>query len=152
VVYRARYSNFRCPFKRCQVGGAACIFSWSLSVPCFHFVLCKSKSILEIGEIRLYVLRLLGIRANLWEISHNPNVAIVFAIISDGSAGALTVIKSWSRPQTESGIAYAAGLFNALTAFAIIRLWSFAESAFPIFLVAEYTVLLVAAYHRKFRI
>jgi hypothetical protein len=86
----------------------------------------------------------------LWGITHNPNIAIIFAIISDGFAGTPTIIKSWRHPKTESAGAYIAGLFNALTSFSALKILSFAELAFPIFLVIEYTFLSVAAYHHKF--
>ncbi len=86
----------------------------------------------------------------LWGITKEPNIAIAFAIASDGLAAFPTLIKSWKHPETESVVAYTTGLFNALTSFAAIKLWGFSELAFPIYLVIANSSLIFAVWRRKF--
>ena len=71
----------------------------------------------------------------LWGITKQPVVAIIFSILSDGFAAIPTLIKSWKYPETETVNAYAAGLFCALTSFVAVKMWSFSEVAFPVYLV-----------------
>lgn len=85
----------------------------------------------------------------LWGITKEPNIAIVFAIASDGLAAFPTLVKSWKHPETESAIVYTTGLFNALTSFAAIKLWGFSELAFPIYLVIATSSLTVAVWREK---
>jgi len=85
----------------------------------------------------------------LWAITKEPNAAIVLAILSDGIATIPTLTKSWTNPETETGLAYLTGLFNALTSFAAIKIWGFAELAFPIYLVITCFLLVFALYRRK---
>lgn len=85
----------------------------------------------------------------LWWITKDPQIAIIFAIASDGLAALPTLVKSWSYPESESGIAYTTGLFNALTSFAAIKTMSFSEYAFPVYLVIANTALIFAVYRRK---
>lgn len=85
----------------------------------------------------------------LWAITNEANIAIVFAIASDGLAAFPTLIKSWKHPESESVIAYTTGLFNALTSFAAIKLWGFSELAFPIYLVIANSSLIFSLWHLK---
>src|SRR6185369_4374074 len=57
----------------------------------------------------------------LWAITREPLVAIAFAIVSDGLAAVPTLVKSWKYPETETVVAYIAGLISASTAFLAIR-------------------------------
>ncbi len=84
----------------------------------------------------------------LWRVTHQPDIAIIFAILSDTFAAVPTLIKSWHHPDTESGEIYAAGLFGALTSFAAIHTWTFSSYAFPIYLVFINSSLTFAVYHR----
>jgi hypothetical protein len=85
----------------------------------------------------------------LWAITKEANVAIVFAILSDGSAAIPTLIKSWRHPETESVGPYIAGLFSALTSFTAIKTWNFASLAFPTYLVLVCILLSSFVYRRK---
>ncbi len=86
----------------------------------------------------------------LWWITKEPNIAIVFAITSDGVAAVPTLIKSWKYPETESVVAYMAGLLSALTSFAALKLWGFSELAFPVYLVIANAILVFAVWKHKF--
>ncbi|MEK6646332.1 MAG: hypothetical protein AABY84_06645 [Candidatus Firestonebacteria bacterium] len=85
----------------------------------------------------------------LWGITKEPVVAIVFAIASDGLAAVPTLIKSWKYPETETVDVYTTGLFGALTSFTVIKMWSFAEIAFPIYLVVASSVFIVSFYRKR---
>ena len=85
----------------------------------------------------------------LWGITKEANVAIIFAILSDGSAAIPTLIKAWRHPETESGGPYVAGLFSALTSFVAIKTWNFSSLAFPTYLVAVCILLSTFVYRRK---
>jgi hypothetical protein len=85
----------------------------------------------------------------LWGITKEPSIAILFAILSDGSAAVPTLIKSWKYPKTEHPSVYAAGLFSALTSFTVIKSWAFAEVAFQIYLIIVCSLLLLFMYREK---
>ena len=85
----------------------------------------------------------------LWFLTDDPNVAIVFAMASDGLAAVPTLKKAWAHPKTESVWPYMVGVFNALTSFGAISLWSFPEYAFPSYLIAINIVLVLSVYHKR---
>ena len=85
----------------------------------------------------------------LWGITKEPSIAIIFAIASDGSAALPTLVKAWKYPATETGTPYVTGVFNALTSFTAIKIWSFSSYAFPIYLVVTCTLLALAVYRKK---
>ncbi len=85
----------------------------------------------------------------LWGITKQPNIAIIFSIIGDGLAAIPTLIKSWKHPETETVDAYTTSLFNSLTSFAAIKMWTFAEIAFPVYLVFVNSVLIISILRKK---
>ena len=81
----------------------------------------------------------------LWGITQVGNLAILFAIASDGLAAVPTIVKSYKAPETEK---YQVYLFNGLGAAVTlftIKQWDFAHYAFPfyIFLVGFILFLLI---------
>ena len=87
----------------------------------------------------------------LWGITKQPAIAIIFAIISDFIAAVPTLIKSWKHPEAEIATSYATGLINALTSFGAIKMWGFAELAFPIYLVIIDSSLTLAVIRKKIK-
>jgi len=87
----------------------------------------------------------------LWGITKQPIIAIIFSIVSDGFAASPTLIKAWKYPETESGFAFFAGIFNALTSFAAIKVWDFSSLAFPIYLVIANFLILASIYKGKIK-
>ena len=79
----------------------------------------------------------------LWVITKEANIAIIFSIISDASAGFPTLKKAWTNPETESVLIYATGIISALTSFAAVEYGIFSEYAFPIYLLLMNTILVV---------
>jgi hypothetical protein len=83
-----------------------------------------------------------GLAIILWYLTSNPNVAIVFAIVSDALAAVPTLLKAWRNPQTESAWPYLIGIFVPLTSFLVASAWNFSELAFPSYLIMINILLL----------
>jgi uncharacterized membrane protein HdeD (DUF308 family) len=77
-----------------------------------------------------------GLAVVLWLLTSNPNLAIIFAIISDALAAVPTLTKAWHNPETESAWPFIIGTFSPLTSFLAATTWAFSELAFPIYLIA----------------
>jgi len=86
-----------------------------------------------------------------WAATRDPNVAILFAIASDGSAAVPTLSKAWKHPESENSLPFAVGLVSALSSFLAATLWSFSEYAFPAYLAVVNCVILYSIYHTKLR-
>lgn len=84
----------------------------------------------------------------LWAVTKDPNVAILFAIVSDAFAAVPTLVKIWNFPKTEIRWPYVTALFSALTSFGVIKTWHFSSYAFAAYLVIIDT-LLILAFSRK---
>jgi len=85
----------------------------------------------------------------LWAITKEPVIAIILAIASDAFVAIPTLMKSWKYPETETVDAYTTGLFSSLTSFAAIKMWSFAEIAFPVYLVIVNLSLIISILRKK---
>jgi len=90
-----------------------------------------------------------GLALVLWYVTKNPNVAIAFAIASDGLAAIPTLTKAWCHPETESAWPYIVGVFNALTSFGAATMWTFLDYAFPLYLIAINVTLSLTVYNKK---
>ena len=85
----------------------------------------------------------------MWAVTKDANLAIIFAIASDGFAAMPTLKKAWINPETESGMPYITGLIGATTSFVAISSWVFPQYAYPIFLVFADSSLIFSIYHSK---
>lgn len=85
-----------------------------------------------------------------WAATRNPNLAIVFSILSDALAAVPTLIKGWHYPETESAGPYLTGVFSASTSFLAITAWTFSQYAFPAYLVVMNILLVLSIYAKKF--
>jgi hypothetical protein len=90
-----------------------------------------------------------GLALGLWFVTKDPNVAIAFAIASDGLASIPTLTKAWNHPETESAWPFIVGIFNASTSFGAATMWTFSEYAFPAYLIAINIMLVSSVYNRK---
>ncbi len=72
----------------------------------------------------------------LWAITKQPEVAIIFSILSDGLAAVPTLTKAWSHPETESVGPFVGGLLSQMTSFFAIQTWTMTSFAFPVYLVS----------------
>ena len=70
-----------------------------------------------------------------WTISGHGDVAIAFSLLADGLAGLPTLIKSWREPQSEHYAPYLASAISAGITFLTISNWTFANYAFPAYIL-----------------
>ena len=97
-----------------------------------------------------YVCGLLsGLALVLWYVTEDPNVAITFAIVSDGLASIPTLTKGWKHPETESAWPFMVGAFNASTSFWAFTMWTFSAYAFPAYLIVINILLFFSVYKKK---
>lgn len=80
----------------------------------------------------------------LWYVTSNANIAIVFAIATDALAAVPTIVKAWKNPETESTWPFTIGMLSPLTSFLAASSWSFAELAFPSYLIAINLVIFIS--------
>ena len=78
----------------------------------------------------------------LWLVTANDTVALFSFIVADLLAGLPTVLKSWRDPSSESPSAFLGGTLSTLVTLATVTVWTSAEVAFPIFVLA-YNVFLL---------
>ena len=90
-----------------------------------------------------------GLALVLWYVTKDPNIAITFAIASDGLASIPTLTKAWNHPETESAWPYIVGVFNALTSFGAATMWTFSEYAFPAYLIVMNVMIFFSVYNKK---
>ena len=89
-----------------------------------------------------------GLAIALWYVTKDPNIAIIFAIISDAFAAVPTLIKGWHNPETESAWPYIIGVFSPLSSFLVATTWMFSELVFPTYLIVI-NVLLVFSVSKR---
>lgn len=92
-----------------------------------------------------------GVAIVLWYITEDPNLAIVFAILSDLIAAVPTLIKAWHNPETESQWPFVVGLFSPMTSFLAVTAWTFSALAFPTYLIAINILLVTLIKGKPFR-
>ena len=90
-----------------------------------------------------------GLALILWYITTDPNVAIVFAIASDGAASIPTLTKAWRYPETESVWPFITGVFGASSSLVALTLWVFSGYAFPAYLLLINAMFLIAVFNKK---
>lgn len=90
-----------------------------------------------------------GLALVLWQVTANPNIAIILAIASDGLATVPTIVKGWSHPETESPWPFIVGFFAPMTSFAVARIWSLSAVGFSAYLTVVNFMMIISIYHKK---
>jgi len=103
----------------------------------------------KLGKFDVFCGLLSALALLLWLVTRDPNVAITFAIASDGLASIPTLTKAWRYPETESGWAFAVGVFNASTSFVAAPIWTFSQIAFPAYLIAINLMLVISVCNKQ---
>lgn len=85
----------------------------------------------------------------LWAVTKNPNMAILFSILADFSAGFPTLKKALMYPETESWGAYAISTAGFILSILAIQIWTFENYAFVGYLAVMNGVLAVLAFRRR---
>ena len=70
----------------------------------------------------------------LWQITRIGNVAIMFSILADLSAGIPTLVKSYKYPETENWIEFLSSFTSVTIAMLTFKTWTFAYYAFPLYI------------------
>jgi hypothetical protein len=84
-----------------------------------------------------------GLALVIWFVTKDPNLAIIFAIVSDALAAVPTLIKAWNNPETESAWPFIIGVFSPMTSFLAATVWGFSELAFPTYLIVINIILVL---------
>jgi hypothetical protein len=92
-----------------------------------------------------------GIAIILLYVTNDPNLAIIFAIVSDALAAVPTLTKAWHNPMTESSWPFIIGVFSPMTCFLVATTWAFSELAFPTYLIVI-NILFVFSMSKKVKI
>jgi len=90
-----------------------------------------------------------GLTLVLWYVTDNPNLAIIFAIVSDALAAVPTLRKAWRNPETESAWPFIVGLFSPMTSFIVATLWAFSELAYPLYLIVINLLFVISVLRRR---
>ena len=81
----------------------------------------------------------------LWQITSVANIAILFAILTEGAATLPTITKSYTHPETELAWTYLASAAAGVITLLIIKDWSFANYSFAAFYTIEMLIVYVLA-------
>jgi hypothetical protein len=79
----------------------------------------------------------------LWHLTKTANLAILFGILADFFASLPTVVKAYHAPHTEQDRVFLLSIVAAVITLMVIRTWSFASYAWPVYLVGLNTLFVV---------
>ncbi len=82
-----------------------------------------------------------------WQVSGNPVVGVVFAIVADAVAYVPAFVKTWKRPETESQWFYSIGIIS--TGLSLMAYKLEAASAFQIWLLVCDGIMLICIYQGR---
>lgn len=85
----------------------------------------------------------------VWYMSKDPNLAIIFSILSDLMAAIPTYRKIWYYPNSEAPIFYAGGIFSDSTGLITATKWTIASVSFALYLILLDVSLLVLIFYRR---
>jgi hypothetical protein len=85
----------------------------------------------------------------LYVLTHNLDISILFAILSDALAFIPTFIKSWKYPESESVTGYSFCIISNIIGLLIIKDWSFAIYSFGVYLVIFNITETIILYRKK---
>lgn len=84
----------------------------------------------------------------LWAVTKDPAVAVFFAILADGLASLPTLVKSWTHPETETGVPFVLALFNSILGVYASGGLVFAKTGFLIYVVIINACIIVGIYNK----
>ena len=85
----------------------------------------------------------------IWKMTNEPNLAVLFAILSDALAALPTYIKIWLFPYTERPFFYIGGTFSSLTSLIAAPNNKLTTIGFAVYLVVLNTSLMLLIYFRQ---
>ena len=87
-----------------------------------------------------------------WQLADSPLVAVLLATTANTLAYVPTFMKAWNYPETESRLIFITSFLSAILIIPAIPVWTIANSAFQIGLMATTGAMLVAIYRKDFGI
>lgn len=100
----------------------------------FFISFINKKSHWKLGLFDLICASLSFCGILLWYLSKAPNIAILFSILADASAGLPTIVKAFYAPETESYLIYFLGMISAVITLLTIKSWTLAQYGFPLYI------------------
>lgn len=85
----------------------------------------------------------------LWLAADLPIYAVLLAATADFFAAIPTIKKSWTNPESETGIAYVMSLCSVLVTIPTIKVFDIQNTAFQIYLLVVNIILIVAIYRKR---
>ncbi len=85
----------------------------------------------------------------LYILTHNLELSIIFAILSDTLAFVPTYIKSWKYPESESIAGYSWCIPANIIGLLVIKDWSFAIYSFGLYFVVSNVVEVIILYRKR---
>lgn len=85
----------------------------------------------------------------LWRLTGEGNVAIALSVAADSIAILPIVVKAWRFPHSETPVAFAGVLVNASIAILVLNRYTFADLAFPVYLLISALILEVVIIGRQ---
>ncbi len=86
----------------------------------------------------------------VWILADSPRLAIVLAATGDGFAALPTIKKTWTNPETETGLTYVASLVSVLLVLPSIPIWNIENASFQVYLLAVNMLLILSVYRKCF--
>lgn len=105
----------------------------------------NKKAVWKLGKFDFLCGALSLIGLFLWYITKVGNVAIAFGILADGFALLPTIVKTYNFPKTENGWMWLAGSIGAIFTILTIKDWTFATSAFPVYILLSDLIIFFLA-------
>ncbi len=85
----------------------------------------------------------------LWLIVDLPIYAVVFAVLADGFAAIPTIRKSWTNPESETGLAYVISFFSTIIILPTIKVLDIQSTSFQIYLLVVNIIIIFSIYRKR---
>lgn len=92
-------------------------------------------------------LSLLGLL--FWILTKEPNIAIVFSLISDTFASLPTYVKAYKAPFTENYVVFLAGVINTAIVILSLSSYNFSYIAFPLYILINHALFVLIILWRR---
>ena len=94
----------------------------------------NKKSYWKLGKFDMWcgILSVFGLI--LWNVTKVGNIAIIFSIFADLTAGIPTLVKAYRFPETENYIEFTSSFINAIITILTLTVWNFEYYGFPIYI------------------
>lgn len=115
------------------------------------FSLFKRNSVWKIGRLDIICGALAFLALIFYVTTHNLEISIIFAILSDGLAAIPTIVKSWKFPETETAAVYLPGVINNTLGLLIIKNWVFSIYSFSVYFILINAIIVFSIYRKKLK-